>query len=514
MGVQGLWDILRPAGENFSLARLAVESGFLDNKKHRGYRIGIDASIWFFHALGGREGENPELRTIFFRCARLAAMPYHPIFVFDGPKRPKIKRGKAVGGGQHWMVNSLRTVLEAFGFECRTAPGEAEAELAYLNRIGVIDAVLSDDVDCFLFAAKTVIRNSSATLSGNKKHGAKNSDGKDDGQHVNLYRSEDIERHPKINLTHGGLILIALLRGGDYDQQGIDGCGINVAHALARAGFGDSLLEAARSSNSGALAAFLPTWRQALRHELTTNASGFATRKSPSVAKRITEDFPRLDVLRCYTHPITSESEGVGMRGLDALWNIPFDVAKIARVCEMYFEWGIERTVIKRFRSFLWPGAVLRTMLQIARERDADGSSANPNSNVETPSKALARTLGGLDLREEADTDDEELFQLVKKIHSERQHSSTDNILEYRLEIDPTEFVAKARSGIQGTRIETEDSAAARFGSDVEDDDGEEVGKKRRGTKPPPDPNSTLRIWLPAVMVDRFIPRKEIGKGE
>jgi holliday junction resolvase YEN1 len=38
------------------------------------------------------------------------------------------------------------------------APGEAEAELAYLNCIGVIDAVMSDDVDTFLFGARTVIR--------------------------------------------------------------------------------------------------------------------------------------------------------------------------------------------------------------------------------------------------------------------------------------------------------------------------------------------------------------------
>jgi len=38
------------------------------------------------------------------------------------------------------------------------APGEAEAELAYLNRIGVIDGILSDDVDNFLFGATTVIR--------------------------------------------------------------------------------------------------------------------------------------------------------------------------------------------------------------------------------------------------------------------------------------------------------------------------------------------------------------------
>ena len=36
--------------------------------------------------------------------------------------------------------------------------GEAEAELAYLNRIGVIDAIITDDVDTFLFGATMIIR--------------------------------------------------------------------------------------------------------------------------------------------------------------------------------------------------------------------------------------------------------------------------------------------------------------------------------------------------------------------
>lgn len=45
--------------------------------------------------------------------------------------------------------------ITRFGLQ---APGEAEAELAYLNQAGVIDGILSDDVDNFLFGALTVIR--------------------------------------------------------------------------------------------------------------------------------------------------------------------------------------------------------------------------------------------------------------------------------------------------------------------------------------------------------------------
>ncbi|KAF8704278.1 hypothetical protein AX14_014048 [Amanita brunnescens Koide BX004] len=62
----------------------------------------------------------------------------------------------------HKLIPGMKAIIEAFGFEWRMAPAEAEAELAYLNRVETIDAVLSDDVDTFLFGAATVIRPFSA----------------------------------------------------------------------------------------------------------------------------------------------------------------------------------------------------------------------------------------------------------------------------------------------------------------------------------------------------------------
>lgn len=38
------------------------------------------------------------------------------------------------------------------------APGEAEAELALMNNLDVVDAVLTDDSDVFVFGAQTVVR--------------------------------------------------------------------------------------------------------------------------------------------------------------------------------------------------------------------------------------------------------------------------------------------------------------------------------------------------------------------
>lgn len=101
--------------------------------------------------------------------------PFLPLFVFDGQLRPDFKRGKKTNKKIDPLIPDFQEILEAFGFEWITvswtnqltlplltdlskAPGEAEAELAHMNQVGIIDGVLSDDVDTFLFGAHTVIR--------------------------------------------------------------------------------------------------------------------------------------------------------------------------------------------------------------------------------------------------------------------------------------------------------------------------------------------------------------------
>ena len=58
------------------------------------------------------------------------------------------------------MAHPLTTSMAALLMDScdAQAPGEAEAELAYLNRVGIIDAIISDDVDSFLFGATMLIR--------------------------------------------------------------------------------------------------------------------------------------------------------------------------------------------------------------------------------------------------------------------------------------------------------------------------------------------------------------------
>ncbi|EAU80898.1 hypothetical protein CC1G_03074 [Coprinopsis cinerea okayama7 len=517
MGVAGLWEVLRPAAKPRSLTELSVTEGFQQNPEGvRGYRLGIDASIWFFHAEYGREGENPVLRTLFFRCATLMKSPFLPLFVFDGPKRPDWKRGRKINKTPSKLIPGMKQIVEAFGFEHRTAPGEAEAELAYLNRIGAIDGILSDDVDNFLFGATAVIRNPSNTLSGNRSNPILNAAGKDDKNHSWVFKMSDITTHPQVGLTRGGLILIGLLSGGDYHQSGVERCGIKTAVALAKCGFGDTLYQAATNLTKDQLPDFLDNWRHELRHEVATNSRGLIGRKSPALAKCITDAFPDIDVLLSYVNPITSESMGRPYSPRDIRWNKEPDIAKLAYTCEFYFEWGYKEAIIKRFRTVIWHSAVLRILRRAVLDLD-EGMRSGPaipstpsrqriaEDACGTPSKMITKYFSSMGLDDRHDRSDgsdgeEEDERLILKIHSMREHASTDGLLEYRLEVNPGQLVRMAESGIQGLRQpEGPDEWAS------EDDGDEEGGGK--GSKAPVDPYSHMRLWMPACMVKLVEPR-------
>ncbi|KAF7367503.1 hypothetical protein MSAN_00813200 [Mycena sanguinolenta] len=448
MGVPGLWKELAPAAKVRSLTEIAVVEGFEANPNGcRGFRLGIDASIWFFHAAYGKEGENPELRTLFFRCANLMRSPFLPLFVFDGPLRPKVKRNKKIHREMHKLSHGMKQIVEAFGFEWRTAPGEAEAELAYLNRIGVLDGILSDDVDNFLFGATTVIRNPSNNLSGNRANPVLNSDGRDDKNHTKVYCLQDITEHPDVSFTRGDMIFIGLCSGGDYDTSGMTGCGPNIAKGLVRYGFGRSLYEAAKNLSRDELEDFLPNWRNEIRHELRTDSKGYIGSKRRALASSLPDAFPDVDILLSYVNPLTSERVARAKDNyLDLTWAKEPNLAKLASTCEFYFEWGYRDAIIKRFKTVIWHGAVLRILRRGVldleeKRRGRDFVPSTPTKNGKpsaegTPSKLITKHFSSMTLNPVEDDD-----RLITRITSTREHAFTDGLLEYRLEIRPRQLV-------------------------------------------------------------------------
>ncbi|RDB17732.1 DNA repair protein complementing XP-G cells [Hypsizygus marmoreus] len=271
------------------------------------------------------------------------------VFVLDGPGRPPLKRGKKVNPVPMWITPYLEELVNGFGFFIHQAPGEADAELAKLNSAGMIDAIITDDSDVLVFGGQSVICRSPIAKS-------------DDYDSVILYTVDNVEHSDGVKLTRGGLLLLALLVGGDYDP-GIDGCGAVVAQALAECGFGDELLDAVLTSKGpDDLQRFLEKWRHELRHELLSNSHHHLKHRKPSLACKITNDFPDLAVLKQYVDPLTSWSsqsgchipDGVAWRSREPM------IPRIAAFCVQRFGWGKDAEIVKRLHAKLWEGVAFR----------------------------------------------------------------------------------------------------------------------------------------------------------
>ncbi|KAF7323515.1 PIN domain-like protein [Mycena kentingensis (nom. inval.)] len=155
-------------------------------------------------------------------------------------------------------------------------------------------------------------------------------------------------------LSRGGTILLAIIAGGDYDAGGFTKVGYQAAIGLARAGFGDSLLDAAQRLDDDALAGFLITWRTQLLVELQTNSMGFLKSKRPSA--RMKSSWPAVHILRMYTNPAVSSR----ISNPDWKPDVP-RFAALARFCNEKFGWSAD-TIFSKFKSLVFPGAATRRL--------------------------------------------------------------------------------------------------------------------------------------------------------
>ncbi|KAL0377459.1 UNVERIFIED_CONTAM: DNA repair protein UVH3 [Sesamum radiatum] len=104
------------------------------------------------------------------------------------------------------MFAECQELLQMFGLPYIIAPMEAEAQCAFMEQSNLVDGVVTDDSDAFLFGARSVYKNIF-----------------DDRKYVETYLMKDIEN--ELGLDREKLIHMALLLGSDY-TEGISGIGI------------------------------------------------------------------------------------------------------------------------------------------------------------------------------------------------------------------------------------------------------------------------------------------------
>ncbi|KAJ6622805.1 PIN domain-like protein, partial [Mycena sp. CBHHK59/15] len=376
MGIPGLWERLKDAAEQHNFLQFAVEEGFKNSDgKCQPMIMGVDASIWMYQVEraikhgNAQPGPNRHLRILFYRLATLLELPIRVVFVFDGPARPQFKCGTRVLTHGHWLTAQFRELIHDFGYHSYMAPAEADGELGRLGSEGLVNVVETTDSDIVLFGAPTVIyvyvncRYRIHLLifctSPRKKK---------DGKNVTMYTAEKLFITPSVSLTRGGLLLIALLSGGDYHKQGIPGCGIITSHAIARGNLGDMLLHEALQSPTptAVFLEFLTSWKEALCSEFSTDPHGHLGRKHKAIAATIAEtpSFPDLDVIFAYVHPITSWSENYLLPDYHSWGLAQPNLTRIARSCQVQFGWGAA-AITTKFSKVLYSGIAIQSLLKV-----------------------------------------------------------------------------------------------------------------------------------------------------
>ncbi|KAF8133381.1 PIN domain-like protein [Boletus edulis] len=345
MGIKGLWEVVEATAEEVQLLSLAIGDRYRGMPPYRPYTIGINASVWFeqcqqqtWHRAHLQSGQNPALRTFIFRLARLARLPVHLVFCYDGAKRPTVKRNKQVRtNSNHWMVRPTQRVLDAFNIPWLVAPGEAEAQLAHMNKSAIIDAVMTDDSDVFVFGAHTVLLNSSLT----------------DSDTIKVYTTCAIKCQVTPHLHDEAFALMALCCGGDYDE-GLQGCGTSTALGLVQC---DVLASAdSMPPEPGAF----NQWRQVLCHHLVHDPTRAIGRLRPSVAASLSDSFPSPNIIQLYLRPAISAT--VDIPGIDVPH--PPDLTALASLVRELLGW----------EDHIWPAVILKEVLM-------DLSMVSPSSN-------------------------------------------------------------------------------------------------------------------------------------
>lgn len=228
-------------------------------------------------------------------------------------------------------------MLTYFGIPYHEAPGEAEAECARLQILGIVDAVWSQDSDCLMFGCTLWIHDDRvAKKQGNADRSKENT--MKNAKFVRVVQSRQMEE--KFGLDREGLVLFAMLVGGDYQTSGLPGCGVATAMHAVKAGLGRALC-LCRSQRDCSV------WSIQLAEVLRT------TPRAKNVF--VPGDFPDFKILQKYANPkVTSDDVLRNSSRLNLDYDRPIQEIKLLEVTSSRFNiWG---------RKYMdWVGPVLLT---------------------------------------------------------------------------------------------------------------------------------------------------------
>ena len=221
------------------------------------------------------------------------------------------------------MKAEVVQLLQMFGIPYIIAPMEAEAQCAELERLGLVDGVISDDADSFLFGSNVVYKNFF-----------------DDKKMVHMYKAEDIEQD--LGLSRDDLVRSALLLGSDY-TFGIPGIGVVNTVEILHAFPGDEGLQRFRQWLDGTYRTVEIEELARSKHSqekinsLDAEAQFMLSHRGARKRWNVPDSFPNRMVLEAYRRP------RVDSNPTEFSWFTP-DLEVLRDFCMTTLEWTKEYT--------------------------------------------------------------------------------------------------------------------------------------------------------------------------
>ncbi|KAI0855870.1 PIN domain-like protein [Xylaria cubensis] len=231
------------------------------------------------------------------------------------------------------MISECQALLRYFGIPYIAAPMEAEAQCAELVNLGLVDGIVTDDSDIFLFGGTRVYKN---MFNGNK--------------FVECYLSTDLEK--ELSLSREQLISLAQMLGSDY-TEGLPGVGpVTAVEILSEFPGKDGLKE------------FHDWWQEVQvnnRPKEADKTSAFRKkfRKSQGTKLFLPPGFPSPAVVEAYLHPEVDHSTE------QFQWGSP-DVEGLRQFLMATIGWSQERT-----------DEVLVPVIRDMNRRETEGTQSN-----------------------------------------------------------------------------------------------------------------------------------------
>ena len=200
------------------------------------------------------------LSGLFYRNINLLEENIRPVFVFDGAmpdlkqKESSRRRKKREKAREEWkklkdegkiseayskatqsskidseMIEEAKDLLDAMGLPYIEAPSEGEAQAAYMSTdefSGDVYAVGSQDWDCLLFGAETMVKNLTTRKTRKTSGGGK--------KEISTERIELESVLNQLEITHEKLVWMGILMGTDFNPDGVHGIGPKTALKLVK----------------------------------------------------------------------------------------------------------------------------------------------------------------------------------------------------------------------------------------------------------------------------------------